>query len=191
MAFKKCINFSDCPTIRLGGRDEATDKANPTQIEGYFLGSKDTPAKEYGPGRLHFFKTAEGNVGVWGKTMMNTALTSALIGQMVRVTFTGMGKKTKGRRPPYLYDVEHDEDNRLSFNEVAQLMVSNDQGAEPPQDDAEDSDDVQEDTLDDNEVETEQAPPRATPPKTVARGPSAAQQAKVAALLQGKRPSQA
>jgi hypothetical protein len=181
MAYKNVPNFNDCTTITLGGQNE-DGKPNPTQIEGFYLGSKVTPAKEYGPGMLHFFQTEKGVIGVWGKTCMNSMLIPALAGQMCRVTFTGMGKKIKGRRPAYLYSVEHDEDN---VTDVSGVNVSGSQGEEPEYDADAAAGEADEGG---DETQADEAPAaRAVPPKSVARAPSAASQAKVQALLGGTR----
>lgn len=103
-------------TISLGG------DGNPTQIVGYFVGSKTTPDKGYGEGKLHIFKTQEGYVGVWGKTRLNNLLTEDHKGQMCRVTFTGMippppGKK--GRRPSYGFKLDYKANDTIDVSGVS------------------------------------------------------------------------
>lgn len=118
MAYKTKFGGNTDKTIKLGGNDNTTGKANPTSIEGYFLGSKDTQS-DYGPGKLHVFQTPEGTVGVWGKTRLNSLLTSDIRGQMVKATFTGMiAPSKKGRKPSYGYQVQHDEDNTIDVSGV-------------------------------------------------------------------------
>lgn len=164
MAFQKKVGFGDCPTIKIGGKDDEGNP-RPTQVEGYYLGSKVTPDKGYGPGLLHFFKTKQGDIGVWGKTMMNNSLTEDLVGQMVRVTYKGLGKKTPGKNPAQLFDVEHDPDNVLEEAAAAT--------------EAEASHDPEE------ESEQEAPLPPAKPKGKQAVSPES--QAKVAAFLAGKK----
>lgn len=117
MAYKTKFDGTTDKTIQLGGTS-ATGERNPTSLEGYFLGSKDTQS-DYGPGKLHIFQTKEGTVGVWGKTRLNTLLTEELKGQMCLVSFTGMvAPSKKGRKPSYGYKVQHDEDNRTDVSNV-------------------------------------------------------------------------
>lgn len=127
MAYKKKQDLSTDKTIKLGGVDEASQRPNPTRIEGFFLGTKVTPDTGYGPGQLHFFQTEEGVVGVWGKTNLNRLLSSDLVGQMCLVTFTGMGPKVKGKNRAYQYEVQHDPENTTDasgFNASAAVEES-------------------------------------------------------------------
>lgn len=117
MALKQKIDLRTDKTIQVGGLDKKTGKPNAKSIEGYYLGHKDTKS-DYGPGKLHHFQTEDGVVAVWGKTNSNRLLTSELKGQMVRLTFTGMGKPSKGKAPAYEFKVEHDEENTIDASGV-------------------------------------------------------------------------
>ena len=174
MAYETKADLSTDKTIKLGGVDEK-GRPNPTSIEGYFLGTKETES-DFGPGKLHIFQTADGNVGVWGKSRMNGLLTSNHIGQMCLLTFTGMGKPSKGRKPPYLYKLQFDKDNTIDVSGIDVNAA------------------VVEDDVDygsyDNEEETpadEVPPTRAVAPKRAAATPSASSQARTQALLNGRR----
>ncbi len=128
MAYKTKFDGSTDTTIKLGGA------GNPTSIEGYFLGTKEIPDQGYGPGKLHIFQTQEGTVGVWGKTNSNRLLTSDIIGQMVLLSFTGMGEKKKGKNPAYNYSVQHDPENTTDVSGVnlnAQEPESSEDDGEP------------------------------------------------------------
>lgn len=177
MAYQTKLELSADRTITLGGTGE-NGKPNPTSIEGYYLGSRATPDKGYGPGTLHFFQTAEGNVGVWGKSRLNNLLTADLRGQMVLATFTGMSKAQKGRRPAYTYKVQHDPAETIDVSGIDLNQVQEDVAgdAEPDY-----GDDV--DTNDDTTAVDEVTPPRAQAPARPAQAPDAARQAKVQALL--------
>lgn len=146
-------------------------------VEGYFLGTKETPdTMGYGPGKLHVFKTAEGDVGVWGKSRLNAMLTPDIIGQMVLVEFTGMIPSTKkGKSPSYGFKVQHDPANTIevSADALTQPEAANDYG-----------------DADDSSTEEEQLPPvRATRPAAPLKTPDAAQRAKVQAMLSGRKVS--
>ncbi len=110
MALKQKLDVSLGTLIKLGGIDKTTGKANPTSVEGYFLGTKELTTKA-GPAKAHIFKTATGNKFMFGKTNSIRLLTSDLVGQMVELKFTGMGKATAGKNAAYEFVVFHDEDN--------------------------------------------------------------------------------
>jgi hypothetical protein len=112
MAFKKVLDTASAKeTIRLGG------EGNPSSVEGYFLGTRKVET-EYGEAQLHAFQTKKGVIAVWGKTIMNNLLAQVPVGEMTRVTFTGMGEKKKGRNPAYLYNVEHDESEKIDTGSI-------------------------------------------------------------------------
>lgn len=168
MSYKTKFNGTADTAIQLGG------KGNPTSIEGYFLGSKDTPDSGYGPGKLHIFQTAEGNIGVWGKTNSNRLLTKDHVGQMVMLTFTGMGPKSKGKNPAYQYELKYDEENTIDTTGV-ELNT-----AEPAYDEDVESEE--------DETPVDEAPvSRAVPPVRAASAPSQERQDRVKALLNGSR----
>jgi hypothetical protein len=160
MAYRTKFDGQTDKTVTLGL------EGNPASIEGYFLGSKDV-ASDYGPGKLHIFQTPEGTVGVWGKTRLNSALTKDLVGQMVLVEFTGMvAPKKKGRRPSYGFKVQHDPDNTIEVT----MDLSGSAAAE----DYEDEEGEEGDTM---PVTSTQA----------YKTPSAADKARVQALLNGNK----
>lgn len=114
MAYKTKFDGQTDTSIQLGDKNNPT----PVSIEGYFLGTRETPDTGYGPGKLHIFQTPEGTTGVWGKTNSNRLLTSELVGQMVLLTFTGMGEKKKGKNPAYNYSLQHDPDNTTDVSGI-------------------------------------------------------------------------
>jgi len=168
MGYKTVVELKSDQTIKLGGKD-ATGKANPTSIEGYYLGHRETKS-DYGIGVIHFFQTQDGNVGVWGKTNMNRQLTKDRLGQMVLVTFTGMGKAQKGKAAPYNFQVQYDDGNTIDVGGVA---LSNTDTHE----DVDNVEDLNDEPLD------EVQPERATAPKRPATTPSASRQAEIQAML--------
>jgi len=116
MAFKNINDLSTDTTISLGGFNKKLRKDNPTSIEGYFLGSRQIPdtKKKSGISYIHVFQTANGNVGVWGKTDMDRKLTSATPGVMTRVSFDKMVATTNGEM--YKYIVAVDEENTIEVS---------------------------------------------------------------------------
>jgi len=177
MGFEKIVSLDSDVSISLGGRDKKTGKANLTSVEGYFLGTKTGIPNKFNPDKpdcLHIFQTSKGNVGVWGKSHLNPQMSRAIVGAMVRVTFTGTRPSKKGN-DQLLFSVEQDKSNAITVDALqAQDDDSYSVGAEESYDDIE---------------ATEEAP--YTPPPVVAKAPAkapdAARQAKVAALLQGTR----
>lgn len=163
MAFQTKFDGSVSRTMSLG------TAGSPEVIEGYFVGTKTTQSA-YGEGKLHVFQTNEGYIGVWGKTRLNSLLTTDLLGQMVRATFTGMIAPTqKGRRPSYGFKVEHDKDNTIDTSNI------NLSAASPESEEDED--------LDSDAATDEVIPSQPVAPRTPAAAPSAAARAQVQALL--------
>lgn len=167
MAYQTKFDGNTDKTVTLG------KEGNPTSIEGYFLGTKITPDTGYGPGKLHIFQTAEGAVGVWGKTRLDQLLSADLIGQMTLVSFTGMiAAAKKGKSPSYGFKVQHDKDNTIDTSSI-NLSSSDNQEL-----DSNDSDVIEEE---------EPAPVAYTSPKIAAKTPNSDRVAKVQALLNGRK----
>lgn len=162
--------------VQLGG------EGNPTEVEGYYLGHRVTDG-EYGPGKIHVFQTKEGNVGVWGKTNLNSMLTSEHAGQMVLVSFTGMSKPKKGRRPAYLFELQYDPKNTIDVTGVQASA----QDGEEDESFSTYSAENEADNFESDSVVDEPAPVRAKAPARPAAAPSAARQAQVQALLNGRK----
>lgn len=180
MAYKKVLEATAETAFALGGKD-GRGKANPTSVEGYYLGSKKVDS-DYGESKLHIFNTAEGNVGVWGKTNLDRLLTDARLGQMCLVNFIGMGKAQKGKRPPYQYEVQYDDANTIRLDNI-DLNAST--GEEPNY--ASSSDDVEDDVDQVDPTEDEKAidevvPRRASAPSRPLT-PNAAAVSRTQALL--------
>lgn len=178
MAFKQVSDLSTDNAIALGGFNRKTNKENPTTITGYFIGSKevDSPKSKNGKAKLHVFQTAQGNVGVWGKTDLDQKLRSAQVGALTRVTFTGM-QETKNN-PMYKYKVEVDTENTI---EVADTATDTTYEADSGYEDSGDEDTAYTNAFEDDVDET--PAPRAVAPKTPARAPTADSAARVQALL--------
>lgn len=177
MAFKTVNDLSTENAVALGGVNRKTNKANPTTITGYYIGSRDveSPKSKTGKAKLHVFQTSTGNVGVWGKTDLDAKMCAAQTGALTRVSFTGM-QETKNN-PMYKYKVEIDTENTI---EVATDTTPSQYsaGASDTEEESYDSNDLF------SESDVDEAPiPRAAAPSTPARPPSADSQARVQALL--------
>ncbi len=112
MAYKKVQSLETDITVKVGGKNK-DGTANPTEVEGYFLGSESIPSQKAKSGfcKKHVFQTADGNIGVWGTTSLDRSLGNAVIGQMTLVTFKGMVKSKNGDM--YTYTVQQDDENTI------------------------------------------------------------------------------
>jgi len=187
MGFKEVASLDAENTITLGGRNKKTGKANPTTIEGYFIGTKGGLPNRFNPDKpnqLHHFQTPDGVVAVWGKTNLDQKLRGVMLGTMTKVTFTGTRPSGKGN-DMLCYRVEIDSDNTtpVSAYAVNDAVDSNTYST----DETSDSDSYEdEDELDDETPADEVEVKRPIPPSQAARKPSAEAQAKVRAMLNGK-----
>lgn len=116
MAYETLSDFDCDKTIAVGGirEDKKTGKKykNPTQLEGYYVGTKtgiENKLNPEKPNSLHIFQTAEGRVGVWGKTDLNQKMGQAKVGFKTLVQFDKM-IPTK-RKPMFKYIVKQDKDD--------------------------------------------------------------------------------
>jgi len=181
MAFEE-IKSLDCDTtISLGGTNKKTGKKNPTQIEGYYLGSRTVAdqKKKSGVSYIHVLQTKDGNTGVWGKTNLDNKMKSVTPGFMIRITQSGMQSTPNGDM--YLYKVEVDKENTV---DVAGLNDANNSDA----DNAADYEAEEEAGLDEDEAPADEVPVSRPSPsqRPTANAPDAARQAKVQAMLAGK-----
>lgn len=176
MSFKEVVDLDCESTISLGGRDKKTGKANPTQLEGYFVGSKKTKSTRAKSGfsNLHIFQTENGNIGLWGKTDLDRKMLSVTPGSMTRVTQSGSVPTPNGDM--YKYKVEVDASNKI---DVGSLESS--ESASGSDEESYDEESGEDDTISD-----EVSPSRASAPKRPIAAPDASRQAAVQALLKGR-----
>jgi len=132
MAFKTVNSLEADTTISLGGKNNKTNKVNPTSIEGYYLGNRqvEDKKKKSGVSFIYIFQTSKGNVGVWGKTDMDRKMSQTPVGVMTRVTSTGTRPTPNGDM--YTYKVEVDDSNTIEVSAPAakQYNSESDFGAE-------------------------------------------------------------
>lgn len=146
MAFKEVASLDCDTTITLGGKDKKTGKSNPKQIEGYFLGTREIGPNKFNKQKVdvvHVFQTKDGNVGVWGKTDLDTKLKNAIPGRMVRATFTGSIPTNKGN-DMLKFKVEVDNSNTIDVSDLVAQNNDADDSTEGYEDNypAGDNDDV-------------------------------------------------
>lgn len=168
-------------TISLGGINKKTGKPNPTSVEGYYLGSRQTPdkLKKNGFEYIHSLQTAKGIVDVWGKTDLNMKLLKIIAGTMVRVSHTGTTRPTP-KGDMQVYKVEAD-----TANTIAVATENGDLNAGSAGYGEDENGDNGEDDEDDGAALDEAPVARASAPRNPARTPDAAAQAKARALLNG------
>lgn len=143
MGYKELDTLDADVTIALGKKNKETGKPYPKQAEGYFLGSR-TVENKRGESKLHFLKTPEGNLGLWGTTDLNRKLGQVKPGVMVRITSTGTKATPNGDM--YTYKVEVDEANTIVVSAAAETesgTIEND--AVNDDSDSTDSDDTDSD----------------------------------------------
>lgn len=178
MGYKEIASLDADVTISLGGVNKKTGKANPKEVEGFYLGNRKIESKKSKSGYayLHFFQTAKGNVGVWGKTDMDRKLLTATPGAMTKVTFQKMQPTPNGDM--YKYSVAQDEDNAIDVSGLSVDSLEGNDGSSEETDaasDDEETNDEQEYT-DGNDEDAEQT----------AALLAAERRAKVQNLLNGK-----
>lgn len=174
MAFTEITSLDAEQTTALGGTNRKTGKKNPTQVEGYYLGSRKVESKKSKSGfaAIHFFQTPKGNLGVWGKTDMDRKLEGVTPGSMVRVTWTGMQATPNGEM--YKYKVEADKDNTIEVSTPA----TNSYYEEEPTPTASEDDDLDDEETDDTDEYQSSA--------ATASASALERKKKVEALLSGK-----
>lgn len=185
MAFKEKISLEADVTISLGGVNKKTGKANPKQVEGYYLGRKQVVdnKKKSGFSYIYFFQTAKGNIGVWGKTNMDNKMADTQTGVMTRITFDKMQPTPNGDM--YVYKVECDHDNIIDVGTLAESEQADSTYDDGTAGYAEDGEEEERDA-DEDEAPVDEIKPARTAARPTATAPDAARQAKVQALLNGK-----
>lgn len=179
--------LADVQTVVLGGTDK-NGKRNPTQLEGFFLRTESRPNR-FNPGKpqnFYVFQTETGEVGVYGKAGLDREMKKAKIGAMTKVVNTGKKLDTGKGQPMTIFEVYQDKTNAIKVEEIistAQTVSSQDLS----EDGAAWADEATEDSFDDEEPMDVAPAPRAVAPQRTATPPSAAQQAKLQAVLNRNR----
>lgn len=166
MAYEEIKDLSTDTTISLGGFNKKLKKDNPTEVEGYYIGSKIVKSAK-GDSYLYSLQTPEGTVGVWGKTDLDRKMAQVELGTMIRIVQSGSVPTKKGNEM-YLFKVYQDTSNILTEEPNSEFS------------------DYSEDTTDESPAD-EVIPTRASRPAVPAQAPSASLQAKAQALLNKNR----
>lgn len=129
MGYKEVTTLDADTTITIGGVVKKTGKKNPTNIEGFYLGKREvTGGKFTRPGKkdsIYFLRTADGNVGVWGKTDLDRKMNSVTPGAMIRISYAGTTPTPNGDM--HKYKVEVDMSNTIEVDDYATYTASNDE----------------------------------------------------------------
>ena len=157
MAYKEITSLDADVTVAIGGTNRKTGKKNPTQVEGFYLGSRTVESKKSknGTAQIHFFQTSKGNVGVWGKTDMDRKLATATPGAMTLVKFEKMQNTPNGEM--YKYSVAQDEDNSIEVATMSNETGSDDSDESSDYEAAGSEDDVLADDSGEDEEDARQA----------------------------------
>lgn len=113
MGFQKVTSLDADITYALGKKNKQTGKADPSSVEGYYIGNREVDTK-LGKTKLHIFQTPKGNIGIWGGTDMNRKLSQVALGSMARVT--AAGKKPTPRGDMNVFNVEVDKENSIEVS---------------------------------------------------------------------------
>lgn len=172
MAYKEVADLNPDNTISLGGTNRKTNKKNPTEVEGYYLGSRtvEDKKKKNGVSYIHVFQTPKGTIGVWGKTDMDRKILTLTAGVMTKVTFDRMVNTPNGEM--YKYKVATDDDNTTEVGGAGNAAQSFSSAGEDA------GGEEEEGSVYDPEEEVEEAPDYSPGRKS-----AAASQERVAAIL--------
>ena len=121
MAFEEVLSLDTSVTIVVGGTDRKTGKPNPTEIEGFFLGTRNCGPSKFDKNKdvsQHIFQTPQGNIGVWSKTDMARKLKNVTPGTMTRVTYVGEVDTGKGN-PMLQYKIAVDKKNTIDVGNLS------------------------------------------------------------------------
>lgn len=186
MGFKEVADLGCDTAYALGGTDKKTRKANPTKVEGYYIGSKQvaSPKSKTGYAALHVFQTPKGNVGIWGKTDLDQKMKAVKPGLLTKVEFTGM-QETKNN-PMYKYRVQVDSEQSIDVATADLAGEGDDDTGIDGEDAAAQDEQFEESDLDAEEAPLDEVPPTRAAPRQ-ATAPTANAAARAQRLLGSRR----
>lgn len=111
MAYEKATDLSCDVVYKIGGINSETNKPNPKQLEGYYLGKR-TTENANGTSTIHVFQTPKGNEGAWGTADLNTKLSGVALGTKVKIEY-GEKKKLQGGKTKHIYNVYFDKEDTI------------------------------------------------------------------------------
>jgi len=105
--------LNETQVISLGGVSQKTGKKNPTELEGYYLGSELRPNKfnPDKPKNFYKFQTASGEVGIYASAGLDKIMQGARVGLMTKVTDTGKTRDVGKGNPMKIFSVAQDKTN--------------------------------------------------------------------------------
>ncbi len=164
--------LSNVQVVSLGGINKKTGKKNPTELEGYYIGSEPRPNKFNLaiPKNFYKFQTQAGLVGLYASAGIDQTMKSAVVGRMTKIVATGETLDTGKGNPMKVYEVMQDRTNNIDVDSS---------WAAPTTDAAEET----EESFGEPEAAS-YAPP--SPPPRAATVPSADRQARINAMLKSR-----
>jgi hypothetical protein len=182
MAYERVLDLECDTTVSLGGRNKKTGKANPTEVEGYYLGSKEVANKmsKNGKSSLYIFETSNGKIGVWGKTHLDKLMSRAPIGAMTKVVQSGTTRLPTGDMYKFTLDIDRTNTIELgSQTSESGSTVSLEDGMAH-------TEETMEDDSEENEYQDEMVVEQPTAPARPSVAASPEQQARARALLSSR-----
>lgn len=76
-------------------------------IEGVLVNSKNGVGEN--SSMLYVIETSEGFKNVWGSTILDSRMSVVKLGSKLKITYKGLGEKSKGKNPPKIFKVEIDK----------------------------------------------------------------------------------
>ena len=168
MAFEPVFDASSATAFKFENKGDV--------LEGYYMGSFDYEG-DYGPTKRHMFNTKQGAVVVFGQRNLMQTLPSIKAGTMVRITYNEDKITAKGRAPMKVFGFEQDRKDTVLVSGVDFTKTDEEFAGSG------DDDDSSEGTAPASYSAKASAIPTTNPANAAA---SAARQAEVKALLEGK-----
>lgn len=83
--------------------------------EGVFKNAHVDPNGEYGPRTTYYVEAESETIGLSGTSVLNDRMSQVAPGTLVRITYIGLGEKKKGKKPPFLFEVEQEVSEEKSL----------------------------------------------------------------------------
>lgn len=119
MAWKTLTAKKTMNTFGLGKTDPATGKTYPSEIKGYYLGSR-VVLTSNGESPVHIFKTSSGEQSIWGTAYLNNHLPEVPVGSHTTVKLNGKKERTK-KGFMNLFDISYNDEDTIGTSGVEDL----------------------------------------------------------------------
>lgn len=111
MAWEKVSDYNDLPSVSFGEDEGQLGKGE--SFTGYYKYPKNVTTK-YGDKIVHTLQaTSGGDIQIWGTSVLNRLLSGVGPGVLVSITYTGLGKKEKGKNPAKMFEMKQDKENTI------------------------------------------------------------------------------